>query len=1307
MLTNDVQASKTSPSDVEADVPRPNKVGVSSLVHERRRKLGWDKNAVDNPDLWGLALSGGGIRSATFCFGLLKALAHNKAFHRFDLLSTVSGGGYIGATVGKLFQNAAESQQSARDVEEALADADSRWFGFWLRANGRYLIPNGAKDTVFAVANFSRNLIGVHVEMALLGLLLGAVLVLFNVSLWQWADCFYSNGCIQPSWISMPALDLLSRVPTVWLFLPLVALAVAVLAVAYWALPSDQRQNGSVSVWRWGVAIAAATALYLLLLWRSAVSEDSTSTTDFLVPGWLLLAVGGMLAGIALGTVLASLFALWDAKAPARSHNRVTRWLANALAGGLSIVGLGVLDTMAWQLAKGSGQYMAMVGAAVALTLAVLRAVMPKIADLPRSLTPTLRRNVILLVSVAGVVVLFMVLVFWVSVVHRSVTMSLFNKQVLEFKLAWLWWIVITVPILFLMVMSYFNRDFLNRSSLFSFYRARLVRSYLGAGNAARSSDSVNRATDKYPMSWTAGESGVPIQDLHDGDDVAMADYAPHRSGGPVHLINACINQTLDPHGGMFNQDRKGQLLTVGPYGCIRVGQQSWREVQRNGSLTLGSWVAISGAAVAPGLGSTTRSGISALLTLSGLRLGYWWNSLAIKRDASRPAPPHLNKYPQLLAELVGRFEGVHKAQWFLSDGGHFENTAAYALLREQCKLVVLADCGADPRYAFGDIENLVRKARIDLQTNIVFLKPCIPPSAEFESDSTQDLSDAASQPPYAKADKTAVPPAFGSLNDLTSQDSQACLALARIEYPTSVGYLVVVKPNVVAGAPVDLVNFKADNPLFPQEPTTDQFFSEAQWESYFLLGRTLGQNLKPELLRQIPMLDRFGYFEVDDGSVIVKDESGGIHTTVAPKRLPSRIAATGAVTASVSLGALATFGTAAWQAVDKHLEERSRTRAIDASVLKDLTDVFGRLPPASVTQGAEGSATQSNDASQASDAASDSPQIGEMATVLLRVGEACRPSNSEAYRTSELLQLILKSTIVGCKQSRSSHPSCALLKIDKESLKTDNSSIECLTPPSKAFCEPKYGLRDFTAASADEVQGCRKSSPLDWAKVVAEWRWSTWSTASSALTLPASGGVGSGTAVRPVEPSSGQSPDSAGSVGGSGSSTADDAKPVNVRGQVRRNPHEAGEAQKTCSGRKVYTQIFGPELRDAVRELREPWRAFGASVPPIEDVLDTARRRDRSPPNVPKNPVVIYHDPASEACAKLLQPLNAPQPWEVRPLPGRLTAVPGVIEVWLPPGSLPIQARAAASFAANAQKGELSWKPEFGHRPFYTSTSK
>ena len=64
------------------------------------------KNAV------GLALSGGGIRSATFCLGVTQVLADRDLLKDVDFLSTVSGGGYIGSFLTRT----AGQRQAAADV---------------------------------------------------------------------------------------------------------------------------------------------------------------------------------------------------------------------------------------------------------------------------------------------------------------------------------------------------------------------------------------------------------------------------------------------------------------------------------------------------------------------------------------------------------------------------------------------------------------------------------------------------------------------------------------------------------------------------------------------------------------------------------------------------------------------------------------------------------------------------------------------------------------------------------------------------------------------------------------------------------------------------------------------------------------------------------------------------------------------------------------------------------------------------------------------------------------------------------------
>jgi hypothetical protein len=63
-------------------------------IKARRKYYAIDE---DKEHAIGLAVSGGGIRSATFALGVLVALARRNLLPQFDYLSTVSGGGYLGS----------------------------------------------------------------------------------------------------------------------------------------------------------------------------------------------------------------------------------------------------------------------------------------------------------------------------------------------------------------------------------------------------------------------------------------------------------------------------------------------------------------------------------------------------------------------------------------------------------------------------------------------------------------------------------------------------------------------------------------------------------------------------------------------------------------------------------------------------------------------------------------------------------------------------------------------------------------------------------------------------------------------------------------------------------------------------------------------------------------------------------------------------------------------------------------------------------------------------------------------------------
>ncbi|WP_460552571.1 hypothetical protein [Comamonas piscis] len=63
------------------------------------RRRGHNIQINDEHDAVGLALSGGGIRSATFCLGVVQVLTERGLLKDIDFLSTVSGGGYTGSFI--------------------------------------------------------------------------------------------------------------------------------------------------------------------------------------------------------------------------------------------------------------------------------------------------------------------------------------------------------------------------------------------------------------------------------------------------------------------------------------------------------------------------------------------------------------------------------------------------------------------------------------------------------------------------------------------------------------------------------------------------------------------------------------------------------------------------------------------------------------------------------------------------------------------------------------------------------------------------------------------------------------------------------------------------------------------------------------------------------------------------------------------------------------------------------------------------------------------------------------------------------
>lgn len=112
-------------------------------------------------DVSALCLSGGGIRSAAFALGVVQGLAARGLLGRFDYLSTVSGGGYLGS-----FLTAWRHRRGSREILDELVHGrppDAKLSPLeHLRRYSNYLTPRAgwlSADTLMVVGLYIRNLL--------------------------------------------------------------------------------------------------------------------------------------------------------------------------------------------------------------------------------------------------------------------------------------------------------------------------------------------------------------------------------------------------------------------------------------------------------------------------------------------------------------------------------------------------------------------------------------------------------------------------------------------------------------------------------------------------------------------------------------------------------------------------------------------------------------------------------------------------------------------------------------------------------------------------------------------------------------------------------------------------------------------------------------------------------------------------------------------------------------------------------------------------------------------------------------------
>jgi Patatin-like phospholipase len=392
-------------------------------------------------------------------------------------------------------------------------------------------------------------------------------------------------------------------------------------------------------------------------------------------------------------------------------------------------------------------------------------------------------------------------------------------------------WLAGLGAIFFLAGLALSWRVDVNDFSLHHFYRNRLVRCYLGASNS-----------DRKPEPFTGFDPS---------DDVTLNELSEDYPG-PYPILNAALNITGGEELGYATRRAKsfvftplysGYELGASGEGALRfecndgylpsysktVQGRSFRGVTKvgtEGGISLGTAMAISGAAASPNMGYFTTPATAFFMALFDVRLGWWMGNPRYPRKWQSAGPALGLEY--LLSEVLGQSD-QKKGYVYLSDGGHFENLAVYELIRRRCRLIVACDADCDPQYGFDNLLRLMEKARTDFGARIEINYEAIRPT-----DGTRE---------------SGVNHVVGTIYyDSNDRNDKGTLIFIKASLPKR--EVVAVEPSAPAEwmLPDDVWQYAKRQPTFPHQSTADQWFDELQFESYRALGEYIGGHAAKEI---------------------------------------------------------------------------------------------------------------------------------------------------------------------------------------------------------------------------------------------------------------------------------------------------------------------------------------------------------------------------------------------------------------------------------------------------------------------------
>ena len=859
-----------------------------------------------------LCLSGGGVRSATFNLGILQGLARHGLLERFDYLSTVSGGGFIGGWLSAWVRRAGLTNVAnelkkppATPLTPDPAPVEH------LRIYSNYLSPQPgllSADTWTLVASVVRNLllnwfvfVPVLIALLLLPRMWGSIVLRSTLAQYSWYSLRISlliaflSGVWALSYIgrNLPSSTDYTANPEahrykakqtkfishclIWLVLCAGALSVflwgartlhwlyyagfmsVVSGIAwlfcFWKIGRITKKGDKTSRYYWMVlattlvlvvmvpVIAGFVANYVMVLALPLFHRHAVIYSVVSVPVILLLM--GFKAVLIAG--FASRFSKdddqeWWARGGAWVLIVALAWSIVhllVLYGPLLLLTLGDpframynggLSQLTW---SDWGKLLATVAGIVSGAVTLFGGTSSKTPANSKEAQQASTGGLLLALATQFLAPVFLgflitlisfgtnwILISWPS---QWISQIVIGTKVPELTYPlWAWHIalldqttlrhLIIMSILIALVGAFMGRLIsTNVFSLQYLWRNRIIRAYLGASHLKRHPDPFTGfdSYDNLQMHELWPQPG-PEAETYREDRPANDLPAKRDSKKLFHILNMALNLT----GGekLQWQDRKAESFTVSPLhaGSYWLGYRRSKYYGGEDGLTLGASIAISGAFVSPNMGfMMTSPVVRFLMALFNVRFGWWLGNPGPAGDNTfRLDSPRLSVLP-FFNEAIGNTDDK-SAYVYLSDGGHFENLGLYEMVLRRCRFIVVCDATTDPDYSFESLAMSIRQIRVDLGVPIEIPEM----SVGVPSQNLKSKYCAIGRIRYSCVDNT------------TGADDD--------EYD---GVLIFIKPSLIGREPRDVINYWQGRASFPQEPITDQWFSEAQFESYRALG--------------------------------------------------------------------------------------------------------------------------------------------------------------------------------------------------------------------------------------------------------------------------------------------------------------------------------------------------------------------------------------------------------------------------------------------------------------------------------------